>query len=90
MRHYVTTLANEQIKRRAGATTLIDIINIEDRLTGAQQGEIQARQAYANAITQLLHESGRLIRKHGENQFEVALEALLRLTTETAGMMTER
>jgi outer membrane protein TolC len=76
--HYEKTLANEHTRRRLGAGTLIDVINIEDRLNNAQQTQVQLRQSYANAIAQLLFEMGELISKRGENEFEVPLDALLR------------
>ena len=76
--HYEKTLANEHTRRRLGAGTLIDVINIEDRLNNAQQTQVQLRQSYANAIAQLLCELGELISKRGENEFEVPLDALLR------------
>lgn len=86
VRHYAKTLGNEQTKRRMGAGTLIDVINVEDRLNGAQQTEVQVRQAYAAAAAQLLYESGRIVRKRDENEFDVPVDALLRLTMETAGI----
>jgi hypothetical protein len=57
-RHYRLTVDNELIKRRLGLSTLIDVINVEDRLTNALLSEVLARQAYANAIAQLRFDLG--------------------------------
>jgi outer membrane protein TolC len=83
--HYEKTLVNENTKRRLGAGTLIDVINIEDRLNNAQQTEVLLRQSYANAIAQLLFETGELIRKRGEHEFEVPLDSLLRYAAGPTG-----
>jgi outer membrane protein TolC len=82
---YTRSLANEQTKRRLGAATLIDVLNVEDRLTAAQQNEILGRQAYANSLAQLLFESGTLLLKRGENEFEVSFDGLLRYQAQAGG-----
>ncbi|CAK0779500.1 TolC family protein [Gammaproteobacteria bacterium] len=76
VRHYETTLKNEQTKRRLGTATVIDVINVEDRLNNALLADVALRQRYANALTQLRFELGRLVRREGE-RYQVALTALL-------------
>ncbi|MSQ66568.1 MAG: TolC family protein [Gammaproteobacteria bacterium] len=73
---YTITLKNEQTKRRLGKSTVIDLINIEDRLNTSLQNEIGLRQQYAIAIARLRFELGTLVRREGD-QFEVAVAALL-------------
>lgn len=75
-RLYRTTVANEQTRRRLGLATLIDMINVEDRLTNALIAEIQARQAYANAIAQLRFDLGTIVQER-DGQFDVIVRDLL-------------
>ena len=58
---YETAVKNEYVKRRLGLSTLIDVINVQDRLDSAQLLLLQLRQEYAVAIAQLLFENGELI-----------------------------
>ena len=69
-------MENERTKRRLGLVTLIDVINIEDRLTEALSAEVQARQVYANAIAQLRFDLGTIVLER-DGQFDVAVEDLL-------------
>ena len=46
---------------RLGVTTIIDLINTEDRLTNALLDELGALQAYALALTQLRYQTGSLL-----------------------------
>ncbi|MGQ0655175.1 MAG: TolC family protein [Betaproteobacteria bacterium] len=66
VRRYATTLENEQTKRRLGSATLIDVINVEDRLSNALAAEVSLRQGYANAIVRLRFEIGALVRREGD------------------------
>lgn len=74
-RYYGLSVENERTKRRLGLATLIDVINVEDRLTNALLAEVQARQAYANAIAQLRFELGTIVQQRGE-QFDVVIDDL--------------
>lgn len=76
-RYYERTLENEQTKRRLGLATLIDVINVEDRLTNALLVEVQSRQIYANAIAQLRFDLGTIVLER-DGQFDVAVEDLLK------------
>ena len=67
------TLDNEQTKRRLGTATLIDVINVEDRLSNALLAYVQLRQGYANAIARLRYEIGAIVRREGEG-YVVRLE----------------
>jgi outer membrane protein len=74
-RFYRQSVENERTKRRLGLVTLIDVINVEDRLTDALAAEVQARQAYANAIAQLRFDLGTLVLER-DGQFDVVVEDL--------------
>ncbi|OGA44912.1 MAG: hypothetical protein A3G25_04290 [Betaproteobacteria bacterium RIFCSPLOWO2_12_FULL_63_13] len=73
VRRYAVTLDNEQTKRRLGTATLIDVINVEDRLSNALLAYVQLRQGYANAIARLRYEIGAIVRREGEG-YVVRLE----------------
>jgi len=66
VRRYTTSVQNELTKRRLGNATLLDVVNMQDRLVSAQFSETQQRQAYANAIAQLRFETGSLVRRDGD------------------------
>jgi outer membrane protein len=66
VRRYTTAVNNEITKRRVGTSTVLDVINVEDRLVFARQNEVLLRQAYANAIAQLRFETGSLVHKKGD------------------------
>lgn len=76
VRRYEATLKNEKTKRRLGNATVIDVINVEDRLNNSLLAEVALRQGYANAIAQLRFELGSLVRQAGE-EYRVALGPLL-------------
>lgn len=60
---YDQSVQNEYTKRRLGLATLIDVINVQDRLDNARLLLLQLRQEYAGAVAQLLFESGDLVRR---------------------------
>jgi len=76
VKRYETTLKNEKTKRRLGNATVIDVINVEDRLNNSLLAEVSLRQGYANAIAQLRFELGSLVRRTGE-EYRVTLGPLL-------------
>ncbi|MBU3694481.1 MAG: TolC family protein [Rhodocyclaceae bacterium] len=62
---YEVALDNEKLKRSLGLATLIDVLNVEDRLTNASLALAQAQGDYASAIALLLFESGQIIDNRG-------------------------
>jgi outer membrane protein TolC len=60
VRFFARAVENEQKKLRAGRSTLIDVINQQDRLTAARQSEVSARLALALALAELRFETGTL------------------------------
>ena len=75
VKRYNITLLNEQTKRRLGLSTLIDLLNVQDRLDNAQSQQVQLQNAYASAIAQLRFELGALVRQQGD-AFDVRAEDL--------------
>lgn len=63
---YEIAVKNEYVKRRLGLATLIDVINVQDRLDSAHLLLLQLRQEYAVAIAQLLFENGELVTRDAE------------------------
>ncbi len=57
---------NERKKLRAGASTVIDVISQEDRLTSAQQQLVAARFGLALALLELRFQTGTLLRQDEE------------------------
>lgn len=80
-RYYRQTVENERTKRRLGLATLIDVINVEDRLNTARLSEVQAYQVYATAIAQLRFELGTIVSERN-GQFEVVVDDLFNPRTE--------
>ncbi len=76
-RFYEISVRNESTKRRLGMATLMDVINMQDRLTNALLAEVQARQSYANAIARLRFETGTIATPRDEG-FEIAIDDFLR------------
>ena len=58
---YSVSVGNEQTKRRLGLATLIDVLNVQDRLDNAQLALLQLQQEYAAALAQLDFEIGRIV-----------------------------
>lgn len=73
---YAVTLQNQLIKRRLGSATLLDVINVEDRLNNALLNAVQLQQSYANAIVQLRFELGYLVHKR-DDRYDVRIADLV-------------
>ena len=76
---YAKSLSNEQIKRRLGMSTLIDVINVEDRYFRALIDEVTRQRDYAVSLARLGHEVDSLVRKSGD-RFELSLDDFLQLS----------
>ena len=57
---YRTAVSNEKKKFQMGLATLIEIIDVEDRLTEAMLSYTDGQQRYASALVQLRYETGTL------------------------------
>jgi outer membrane protein TolC len=73
---YALSVKNERTKRRLGLSTLIDVINVQDRLDAAQLSQLQLRQEYAQLLAQLYFELGTLVLR-APGGFEVDMPALV-------------
>ncbi|RCK74076.1 MAG: outer membrane efflux protein [Candidatus Ozemobacter sibiricus] len=68
VRTYQSAVENEKAKLANGMSTLIDLINMEDRLTNALLSDIQARVNLARALNSLQYQAGRLVRRAEEGR----------------------
>jgi outer membrane protein TolC len=64
---YEQAVKNEYIKRKLGLATLIDVINVQDRLDSARLQLLQQRQEYASGIAQILFDAGELVGRDAES-----------------------
>lgn len=64
---YAVGLSNERTKRRLGLSTLLDVLNVEDRYNNALVSVVQARQAYASAIAQFRFDTNTLLSREGDS-----------------------
>lgn len=63
---YGKAVKNETLKLRLGMSTVIDLLNMKDRLINAALTEIGARLTYANAVVRLRFETGALFAESGD------------------------
>jgi outer membrane protein TolC len=73
---YRAALQDTTTRRQLGSATLIDVLNVEDRLNNALLTRLQFQQGYATARAQILYETGRLLRTTPDGSFTVALDEL--------------
>jgi outer membrane protein len=59
--HFQTALDNEREKYRLGFGSLVDVLTVEDRLTGVLAAEVEAELGYALALTRLRLASGTVV-----------------------------
>ncbi len=74
---YRAALKDSQSKRLLGSATLIDVLNVEDRLNSAVLARLQYQQGYAAARAQLLYECGALLHAGADGEVTVDLARLL-------------
>ena len=72
---YAISVQNERTKRRLGLSTLIDVINVQDRLDSARLSVLSLRQEYAALLAQLQFESGTLVNR-AKDDFEIDIGKL--------------
>ena len=58
---YQTAVQKERLKLKLGESTIIDLIDVDDRLTTAMETEVSARLSYAKALVQLRFETGTIL-----------------------------
>ena len=64
---YAASLESERIKRRLGTSTLIDVLNVEDRYNSSLLSQVSAKQNYASSIAQFRFETGVLLERDGDS-----------------------
>lgn len=74
---YRAALKDSQSKRLLGSATLIDVLNVEDRLNNAVLARVQYQQGYAAARAQLLYECGALLQLGANGEVTVDMARLL-------------
>jgi outer membrane protein TolC len=73
---YKLAVEDEKLKYMYGMSTIIDIINTQDRLTDAKLDEIAAHSSLANSIAGLRYETGTLISTTAEGKYAVTMDDL--------------
>jgi outer membrane protein TolC len=58
---FQTALDNEREKYRLGVGSLVEVLTVEDRLTGALVAQVQAELGYAVALARLRHGTGTIV-----------------------------
>jgi len=58
---YQTAVEKERLKLKLGESTIIDLIDVDDRLTTAMETEVSARLSYAKSLVQLRFETGTIL-----------------------------
>lgn len=61
VRLYRAAIESEKQKFQLGMSTLLDVINLEDRLRAAMLNEVSSQLGYASALVQLRFETGTLV-----------------------------
>jgi len=64
--HYQQAVKNEQIKFTMGMASVLDVINIQDRLRNVRLSEVRQMGKYADAVVQLGYETGTLVAADGD------------------------
>jgi outer membrane protein TolC len=68
IQEYQTAVQNEKIKRQLGLSTFLDVLVLEDRLTGAALAYLSAHAKYAAAVARLRYETGLLVTGDGRGE----------------------
>jgi outer membrane protein len=78
---YQRGYSDEKLRFRMGMSTIIDLITVENRLSGAMITEVDSHLAYANAVIRLRYETGTLIVKD-KDQYRVEMRRLILIPEE--------
>ena len=63
--YYESAVEDERQKQQLGRSTVIDLLNTEDRLTRTRLDLLSAQQGYANALVSLRFQTGTLVQGDG-------------------------
>ena len=75
--YYLKTVENEKKKFRTGMSTIIDVIEVEDRLRQARLSSVSSRRDYANSLANLRYATGTLLRSREADGESVTLRQLI-------------
>lgn len=78
VRFYETTMQNEHKKLKLGKSTVIDLLYLEDKYRSSLVNLTKIREAYANALVSLRHETAAVI-THDEDTDRVVISDLTRI-----------
>ncbi|MBW1779532.1 MAG: TolC family protein [Deltaproteobacteria bacterium] len=65
--HYTQAVRNEEIKFSMGMASVLDVINMQDRLRNVRLSEVNQMSKFAKAVVQLGYETGTLVVADGDN-----------------------
>ena len=71
---YAKSVENEEIRRKMGRSTLIEVLNVSDRLLLARQSLTSVQLNYANAIAQLRYACGAFFKVDGVTSTNLVLD----------------
>jgi outer membrane protein TolC len=73
---YEMSLNNERTKKKLGLSTLLDVLNVEDRYNNAQITHVQSQVAYASSVAVFLFQTNNLVVRN-EDLFSINVTNLL-------------
>ncbi len=73
--HYTKAVSNEQIKFSMGMASVMDVINMQDRLRDVRLSEVTQMSKFANAVVELGFQTGTLVTADGDN-FQIDMKSL--------------
>ncbi|MEI7428366.1 MAG: TolC family protein [Betaproteobacteria bacterium] len=73
---YELSLNNERTKKKLGLSTILDVLNVEDRYNNAQVTHVQTQIAYASAVAEFLFQTNNLVVRD-EDLFSINVTNLL-------------
>jgi len=76
---YQQAIENENEKLTRGISTIVDLLYVEDRLTGAMVTDLQARIDLAQAINSLIYESAQVARNQANHSYLIETDSFLRI-----------
>jgi outer membrane protein len=79
VKNYLVAVKNEKIKLRRGFSTVIDVMNLEDRLRDSMTDEVTRHGNFAQALARLRYETGNLITWQKGTQYSVDVGRLTKL-----------
>lgn len=79
IKNYRVAVKNEKIKLRRGFSTVIDVMNLEDRLRDAMTDEVTRHSNFAQALARLRYETGNLVHWQKDTEYSVDVRRLLKL-----------